>query len=1439
MASDRLFDDEGQCFKLTAKYKGICVTCYGVGPGPGSLGTQVRSRVGLAGLPGPRDLIDQKFDALDALLLTKPLPAADVLSVQIDKILADIDALADGDLRQFLLDGIIRDQRTAARLEPFSVSEKGNAPSYPVKYVATILRPSGPFYIRGETKPYGQYSIFVPRDGLLVGVDFYDPVRARTSHIIPDFRPEAVYALPRFTLVPLDSTAQDTDGDGLPDVVEFVYGTDPNKADTDGDGISDGVEVAQGTNPLDGQPAASGAVATINSGGIAIDVCAVNDLVFVANSDHGVAIFDVHNPAAPLLVAVAGPADPALSVSAGGGFLAVANGPAGVSLFDVSQPSQPGLNWQTKLSGTVQAVTRAGPLTVAGQDSGEIVVLNEFGEILNSLKPGGATPIQDLAVSEGVVYALQASKLHALSLADGGLTLASSTPWNGVQGASFRLRLFAAANHLLATSTSGYSVFDLSDPLLPVKMLQNDTAQFGWRHIVLDGSGLALAAVSANPGDPVRPVSLYDVGTNATKTIFLTTFSTAGSAAAVCVYKGYGMVADSGAGLTVLDYQARDAGNQPPAITLTGTFDTANQASETTDLRVNALAQDDVRVRSVEFYLDGSLAEADGNFPFEAYLLAPMPSATKTNFVVQAKATDTGGNFAWSTPQSFQLLPALRPPEVFTITTSPGQPLLTGFTFALNARFKNPIAPGSLTPQSSQLLSGGQPVAGGVVALADDGRTATLTFAAGLPTPGQYTFVLSSGITSLGGIPLPAAVTYPVNVIGPKLWISDQDGDWGNTNNWSDLIRPGTNDYVLIDRPGANPLIHLVDQNPGTFGLAGRLLLCREDVDFTPNASALEIEGSAEFDGSLTIHTNAFGTFRGGHSILRGPLQNLNILQLASGHLMELAPSPAPHLFDGASAQLSTAQTFQQGVRASELRTLDGSVLELHSTDFALNGFSRVRISGDTSGSEALDALFQNDGELRKTGPGVVAIDTIRFVNNGLVDVQEGLLQMGSFVSSFRHDGRYQISPAATLQLITGNHLFGRLANLAGEGKLEVNSSANFAGDYNFAGLTRVSGKLELRGSVRSTGPWSVRGGVTFSGLSTELTGPVTLSGGSLALNSPTETVLPNLVLSQEIVGLGTFSGGTLKGSGRVRLTGSLIITNALNLGDPTFGDRLETVLDAAVDIRSDLTMNSRIGVAFNGATVWHAGLLRSDTGNGDPVIASSGSFEMAADATWICRNIVNRGTLSKTSTGITTLDVRSTQAVFSNAGLVSVNAGSLALTAGSFQQTAGETRLAGGNLLFNPTPLPPFQFKGGRLTGSGTLGGALQVSGSTEIAPGAPIGTLTISDATASGNFMLDVQDTNSFISIDIAGPAPGTGHDQIVVNGDVSVQGTLNVRLLNSYLPAIGDSFTILKCTRLDSAQFNQIVGADFTPGRAFKVNYAPTGADAGVVLEVVASP
>jgi len=56
----------------------------------------------------------------------------------------------------------------------------------------------------------------------------------------------------QYGLNPLvDDSAEDPDSDGLTNLEEYLYGTDPMNPDSDGDGWSDGIEVLWGSDPLD------------------------------------------------------------------------------------------------------------------------------------------------------------------------------------------------------------------------------------------------------------------------------------------------------------------------------------------------------------------------------------------------------------------------------------------------------------------------------------------------------------------------------------------------------------------------------------------------------------------------------------------------------------------------------------------------------------------------------------------------------------------------------------------------------------------------------------------------------------------------------------------------------------------------------------------------------------------------------------------------------------------------------------------------------------------------------------------------------------------------------------------------------------------------------------------------------------------------------------
>ncbi len=75
---------------------------------------------------------------------------------------------------------------------------------------------------------------------------FYTYKRGSTENYI---NTDSLTALKNNT-VSQEQEAKDTDGDGLKDWEEVLYGTNPNNPDTDGDGTPDGLEIQHNRNPL-------------------------------------------------------------------------------------------------------------------------------------------------------------------------------------------------------------------------------------------------------------------------------------------------------------------------------------------------------------------------------------------------------------------------------------------------------------------------------------------------------------------------------------------------------------------------------------------------------------------------------------------------------------------------------------------------------------------------------------------------------------------------------------------------------------------------------------------------------------------------------------------------------------------------------------------------------------------------------------------------------------------------------------------------------------------------------------------------------------------------------------------------------------------------------------------------------------------------------------
>ena len=182
---------------------------------------------------------------------------------------------------------------------------------------------------------------------------------------------------------------------------------------------------------------------------------------------------------------------------------------------------------------------------------------------------------------------------------------------------------------------------------------------------------------------------------------------------------------------------------------------------------------DDVQVRNVEFYVNGTRVVVDGDFPFEHRFITPLRSATISSFTIQAVAFDTGGNRAETPVLTVQLVPDATPPRL--VGQSPDRGQIVGSTDTIAAFFNEPIDPATLSGDTFVLTFAGPDdvlgnaddsiVSGGTLEYRSALNAAFLTFPSAL-APGIYRPSVRPPIADLAGNPLPREFYWDFLVLG-------------------------------------------------------------------------------------------------------------------------------------------------------------------------------------------------------------------------------------------------------------------------------------------------------------------------------------------------------------------------------------------------------------------------------------------------------------------------------------------------------------------------------------------------------------------------------------------------------------------------------------------------------------------------------------------------
>jgi hypothetical protein len=104
--------------------------------------------------------------------------------------------------------------------------------------------------------------------------------------------------------------------------------------------------------------------------------------------------------------------------------------------------------------------------------------------------------------------------------------------------------------------------------------------------------------------------------------------------------------------------------------------------------------------------------------------------------------------------------------------------------------------------------------------------------------------------------------------------------------------------------------------------------------------------------------------------------------------------------------------------------------------------------------------------------------------------------------------------------------------------------------------------------------------------------------------------------------------------------------------------------------------------------------------------------------------------------------------------------------------------------------------------TGSGPIPGQVE-NRSGLVSPGDGVGQLEIVGRFANGN--------DGVLAFDVGGVAAGTQYDQLIVDGSVTVDGTLSVSLINAFSPSVGQTFTLITASEEIGGAFDQLLAPD----------------------------
>jgi len=578
------------------------------------------------------------------------------------------------------------------------------------------------------------------------------------------------------------------------------------------------------------------------------------------------------------------------------------------------------------------------------------------------------------------------------------------------------------------------------------------------------------------------------------------------------------------------------------------------------------------------------------------------------------------------------------------------------------------------------------------------------------------------------------------------VWIGGT-GNWNAAGNWTPAQVPTAADNAWITNSGT----YTVTLPAGTTGTAATLT-----VGAASGVQTLAIDRATLTIGAAsTINSNGHVDFLVAQSVLTGAgdLAVNGTLNWSDGTMSGTGKTTINP--GGVLAIGSGGVTLGRALDNAGVATWAGGNFTL-SAGVILNNLvgGTFDITADGRASGATTTPINNFGLFRQVAGTAGTVITAPVNNSGELDALAASLSLNL---GGLHTGSFSNAPGATLNFGGGSHVLAAGSVVNGSGTTTLTGNAS---------TLAASGTFNA-GSTLNVGA----GAATLSAGCNVSAAVVNVSGGSVAFNStgPVSSM--------------TVSAGTLGGSSPVTVTGPLTLSGG-------------SITNALVNASGGLTISGNTSLVGTklvnpATTIWSGGNIFGANGavfsnllGATFINTFDGNISTGVGATPL---FINAGAFKKTNgtaaAGATSIDFQ-----FLNTGTVEVRTNTLRY--GANQQVAGLTLMDGGDLAAQVQPL---QILGGSLVGTGlvTVANAQNVINSGSISPGLPVGELDISgnyQQTASGVLNIDLGGYSPGTNFDLVTVTAGGA------GGVATLGGTLNVALTNGFSPTNGASFTFL---------------------------------------------